>query len=198
MAAQQRPEPGRDERAAARDRPAGGSPATARHEGDAAVDTGLDTPAIPEQQETDSHAAVVAELEDRWRRALADLDNLRKRSARELERERAAERARVAATWLPVVDNLELALQHASADRDALVEGIRAVRNQAVDVLAMLGFPRHEEVGMPFDPFRHEVVSVVDDAEGEPGTVVRVVRPGYGEGENQLRPTAVVVAQGRE
>src|SRR4051794_34940766 len=59
----------------------------------------------------------VAELEDRWRRALADLDNLRKRYSRELPRERAAERERVAAAFLPVIDNIDLALQHADAAR---------------------------------------------------------------------------------
>ena len=139
-------------------------------------------------------AAAVAELEDRWRRALADLDNLRKRYARELERERLAERARVAAAWLPVVDNLELALEHAGADPTAVVEGIRAVRDQAVGVLAGLGYPRQDEAGVPFDPARHQAVSVVDDPEEAPGTVVRVLRPGYGEGERQLRPAAVAVA----
>jgi molecular chaperone GrpE len=139
-------------------------------------------------------AAAVAELEDRWRRALADLDNLRKRYARELERERLAERARVAAAWLPVVDNLELALEHAGADPTAVVEGIRAVRDQAVGVLAGLGYPRQDEARVPFDPARHQAVSVVDDPEEAPGTVVRVLRPGYGEGERQLRPAAVAVA----
>ena len=60
--------------------------------------------------------AALADLEDRWRRAVADLDNLRKRYARELERERAAERARVAAQFLPVVDNLDRALAHSGGD----------------------------------------------------------------------------------
>jgi len=143
-------------------------------------------------------AAVAAELEDRWRRALADLDNLRKRYARELDRERSAERAKVAGSWLPVLDNLERALEHAGGEPDGLLEGLRSVRDQAVAVLAGLGYPRHEEVGMPFDPSRHEAVGVVHDADAAPGTVVRVVRPGYGEGERQLRPAAVAVAGQRE
>src|SRR5262245_47198926 len=71
-----------------------------------------------------------AELTDRWRRAAADLDNLRKRYARELAREREAERARVAATLLPIVDNLDLALAHADADPATIVPGVRAVRDQ--------------------------------------------------------------------
>ncbi len=73
----------------------------------------------------DEYAAALREAEDRWRRALADLDNLRKRHARELERQAAAERARTAAAFLPVIDNLELALDHAAADPGAIVEGVR-------------------------------------------------------------------------
>jgi molecular chaperone GrpE len=138
--------------------------------------------------------AELAELEDRWRRALADLDNLRKRYARELAREREAERERVASAWLPVLDNLERALEHAAGDQGALVEGLRSVRDQAVSVLASLGYPRQDQAGVPFDPARHEAVTVIEDAEGAPGTVVRVIRPGYGEGERQLRPAAVAVA----
>jgi molecular chaperone GrpE len=150
-------------------------------------------------QEAAEHAAALAELEDRWRRALADLDNLRKRYARELERERAAERARVAAQWLPVVDDLDRALAHAADDPSAIVEGVRAVRDHALTVLARLGYPRYEEVDVPFDPVRHEAVQVVEDPEAPPGTVVAVLRPGYGREEHWLRPAAVAVAApGRE
>ncbi|MFE7750747.1 nucleotide exchange factor GrpE [Streptomyces sp. NPDC057428] len=156
-------------------------------------ETGLDAVG-PAPAEGDYRAAM-QELEDRWRRTLADLDNLRKRHARELERERTVERARTAAAFLPVLDNLELALSHADADSDAIVEGIRAVRDQAVNVLELLGFPRHAETGVPFDPARHEVVSVVDDPDVEPGTVVQVLRPGYGDGDRQLRPATVTVAK---
>ncbi len=137
----------------------------------------------------------VAELQARLQRAAADLDNLRKRYARELERERRAERNRVAAAFLPVLDNLELALTHADADPAAIVEGVGHVAEQAVGVLAGLGYPRQDETGVPFDPNRHEVVRVVNDPEAAPNTVVDVLRPGYGAGQAQLRPAAVAVAQ---
>ncbi len=151
-------------------------------------------PPVVADQRKEGQPADVAELEDRWRRALADLDNLRKRYARELDRDREAERARVAAAWLPVLDNLERALAHAGGDEGPLVEGLRSVRDQAVAVLASLGYPRQDQVGVPFDPARHEAVGVVHDSQAAPGTVVRVLRPGYGEGERQLRPAAVAVA----
>ncbi|WP_371666943.1 nucleotide exchange factor GrpE [Streptomyces sp. NBC_00289] len=143
----------------------------------------------------DEYTTAIRELEDRWRRALADLDNLRKRHARELERERAAERSRTAAAFLPVLDNLELALAHAGADPGAIVQGVQAVHDQAVNVVELLGYPRHAETGVAFDPARHEVVGVVQDPDATPGTVVEVLRAGYGDGERQLRPAAVTVAK---
>lgn len=152
----------------------------------------------PQSPEADEHAAALDELQDRWRRALADLDNLRKRHAKELERERVLERARTAAAWLPVIDNLELALAHAASDPSAVLEGVKAVRDQAVDVLRRLGYPRYEETGVPFDPTKHEVVGVVDDPGVESNAVAQVLRPGYGEGEHQLRPAAVVVSKRQE
>ena len=139
----------------------------------------------------------VAELEDQWRRTAADLDNVRKRSVRDGLMQRADERNRVTAALLPVIDNLDLALEHADADPKSIIEGVRAVRDQAIDVMAALGFARRDDdAGASFDPARHEAVAVVDNPGATPGTVVHVVRPGYGEGEHQLRPASVVVASG--
>jgi molecular chaperone GrpE len=137
----------------------------------------------------------IVELDDLWLRAVADLDNQRKRFARELEREREHERERVSAEWLPVLDNLERALEHAEAEPQALLHGIAAVRDQAVDVLARQGFPRRDAVGEMFDPVRHAAAATTTDTDAPPGTVVEVLQPGYGEGEHQLRPALVVVAQ---
>jgi molecular chaperone GrpE len=139
----------------------------------------------------------LAELEDRWRRAVADLDNLRKRYARELQRERVVERDRVAAAWLPVLDDLERALAHAEADPAAIVAGVSAVRDQAVALLDALGYHRQDQAGVPFDTARHEAIAAVDAPDVPPGTVVDVLRPGYGDGERQLRPAAVTVSRRR-
>lgn len=160
----------------------------------AGAELGPDT-ATSGEGESDEHSATLRDLEDRWRRALAEMDNLRKRHARELERERVAERERTAAALLPIIDNLELALVHAQADPDSVRQGVEAVRDQAVDTLARLGFPRYGQAGVPFDPSRHEVVGVVEAPDAEPGTVMEVVRPGYGDSGHQLRPAAVTVAK---
>ena len=142
--------------------------------------------------------AELAKLEDRWRRAVADLDTLRKRYARELDRERQAEGSRVAAAWLPIVDNLERAIAHAGDQSDAVLDGVRSILGQALQVLEQLGYPRDAESGVPFDPQRHEVVGVVEHGDSPPGTVVEVLRPGYGQGSSQLRPAAVVVSRREE
>jgi molecular chaperone GrpE len=141
--------------------------------------------------------AEAAEWESRWRRAAADLDNLRKRCARDVAREREEERARVASAFLPIVDTIERALEHAEADPSSIIEGVRTMREQALGALAGLGFGREDETGVPFDPARHEVVAMVDpDVTGQPpGSVVAVVRPGYGAPGRQLRPAAVTVAR---
>jgi molecular chaperone GrpE len=146
--------------------------------------------------ETEELRARLAQMEDRWRRALADFDNLRKRVARESAQQRDDERAAVAARWLPVLDNLELALQHAAADPASIVSGVQAVHEQALSVLADLGFPRRSDVNEPFDPSRHEAVATMPDAGAKPGTVLHVVRPGYGSDERPLRPASVIVAKG--
>jgi molecular chaperone GrpE len=179
-----------------------GTPAeqsTTQENRDGPVETPADASAeAPENVVPQSNSDIeLARLEDRWRRALADLDNLRKRYARELERERQLERSKVAGAWLAVVDNLERALHHSEGDADSVVAGVRAILDQAVQVLDNLGYPRDTETGVPFDPERHEVFNVTDDGGSAPGTVLEVLRPGYGKGAQQLRPAAVVVS-GRE
>jgi molecular chaperone GrpE len=137
----------------------------------------------------------IAELEDSWRRTAAELDNFRKRCAKDVLRAREQERASVTARWLPVLDNLERALDHASSNPDQIVEGVRAVHQQALATLAALGYPRRDdETGKPFDPAHHEAVSTIAGEGLVPGTVAHVVRPGYGSDGEILRPASVVVA----
>jgi molecular chaperone GrpE len=151
-----------------------------------------------EGEDTTPADDTVALLEERLRRALADLDNLRKRYVREVERERLTERMQVARQWLPVVDDLERALEHLDKDVDhdprAVIEGVRVIRDRALAVLAQLGFPRFDATGEPFDPARHEAVGVID-SEAAAGTVAATIRPGYGDGRVVLRPAEVVVAR---
>jgi molecular chaperone GrpE len=171
----------------------GADSARSTRSGEGADDTGHEEASAGSQPDA---APGSEETEDlALRRALADLDNVRKRCERELARARSLERAAVAAEWLPIVDDLERALDHSDVDGAALLEGVRAVHAQAVALLARLGFPRFDDVGKPFDPHRHEAVGVVDD-ETAPGTVVGIVRPGYDGLDTVLRPAGVVVSRG--
>jgi molecular chaperone GrpE len=163
-------------------------------EGAAAAPGGAAVVADLEARLADTRARL-AEAGDQRLRALADLDNLRKRCAAQVERAEADTRAQVARQWLPVVDNLERALEHAAADPRTIVDGIAAVRQQALGVLTSLGFPRRDDTGATFDPARHEAVATTSDPRVPPGTVVQVVRAGYGEPDRQLRPAQVVVAK---
>jgi molecular chaperone GrpE len=163
-------------------------------EGSASNETGASRDGTPEATVSELTARIT-ELEDVRLRALADLDNLRKRCAAQVRNAEAEAGARVAGQWLPVVDNLERALAHAQADPASIIEGVRAVRDQAVAVLAQLGYPRREDVGTPFDPARHEAVATRSDTDAPEGSVVEVIRPAYGEDVRQLRPAQVVVAK---
>jgi molecular chaperone GrpE len=138
----------------------------------------------------------LVELEDRWRRAVADLENYRRRVGRELSATRRAERELVLSAWLSVLDNLERALSYARAGADGLLSGLEAVNEEAQAVMARFGYERIGEEGVAFDPARHEVVAVVPaDEAHRPGVVVKVTRPGWASKDEVLRPASVVVAK---
>jgi molecular chaperone GrpE len=144
---------------------------------------------------TEFHAKI-ADFGDRLQRALADAGGVRKRHGRAIGRARGEERARIARELLPVLDNLDQALEHAGGSADGIIEALRAGRDQAAGIVSGLGFPRQEDQGARFDPARHEVAGIRWGTAAQPGTVVEVLQPAYGDGEHQLRPARVVVAKG--
>lgn len=136
----------------------------------------------------------LADMEDRWKRALAELDNSRKRFDRELARYRYEERKAVLRDWLEVVDNLERALNHSeTASADSLHEGVRVLHRQTLTLLSRYGVSRIPTVGELFDPIQHEAVGQTAGAPA--GTIVEEVRPGYQITEDVLRPARVIVAK---
>jgi molecular chaperone GrpE len=166
---------------------------------DADKDTDTDDGAATDQQmASDDLNERLAEVEDRWKRAAADLENVRKRAARELAFAVDAERARAAAVFLPVVDGLQDAVTYTEGTNAGLGEGMASIREQAIVALERLGYPRIDEVGVPFDPRVHEVVSVIERGDQPPRTVVAVARLGFGTPERLLRPAGVVVTATEE
>jgi len=147
-------------------------------------------------------AAKITQLEkdkkdnwDRYLRAAADLENMRKRQKREMDDAKFDAKNKVLKEMLPVVDNLERAIEHASqAGTNPIVEGVQLVLRQFTTAFERLDVIPIEAMGQPFDPNLHEAISQ-QESEAPPGTIVQVLQRGYRSGERLLRPALVVVAK---
>lgn len=129
-------------------------------------------------------------------RAAADLENYRRRVARELENARQYGSERLAAGLLPVVDSLELGLSNAArSDAATLAEGQEATLRLLVKALQESGITEIDPAGEPFDPERHEAMAMQPSAEQAPDTVLAVVQKGYLLNGRLLRPARVIVAR---
>jgi molecular chaperone GrpE len=128
------------------------------------------------------------QLEDRYLRALADLENYRKRAGRELERRMEEGTDAVVRNWLELVD---------SVDRAALTdaERFRPLEQQIGAILDREGIARVGCEGQPFDPERHEAIGVRETGEVPDRTIVAVARSGFARGPRVLRPAQVIVAR---
>jgi molecular chaperone GrpE len=135
---------------------------------------------------------------DRYLRAAADLENLRKRQKRELDDVRLESKGRVLKEMLPVVDNLERAIEHATATagNNPIVEGVQLVLRQFLTAFERLDVTPVEAGGQPFDPNLHEAISQ-QESDQPPGTVLQVLQRGYKSGERLLRPALVIVAKAK-
>jgi molecular chaperone GrpE len=153
-------------------------------------------PTVERPSEDGDPGAELALIEDRYRRALADLDNYRKRSARELERRVQEAKDSVLRDWFDVVDSVERAIQM-EAD-GACREGLEAVLAQIDTVLQRHGLQRIGSPGDRFDPDRHEAVAARAAAGVPDQTVVEVHRSGFARGEHVIRPAQAVVARAGE
>lgn len=129
--------------------------------------------------------------QDRYRRALADLDNYRKRSQRDVEQRVATAQNALLGEWLEVVDSLERALHLEPGD-----PGLIAVLQQVELVLTRHGVTRMEPRGLPFDPNRYEVVAVQPAPDQADQSVLEVTRSGFEAADGTLlRPAQVIVAR---
>jgi molecular chaperone GrpE len=136
---------------------------------------------------------------DRYLRAAADLENHRKRARRELDEARSEARGKVLKEMLPVIDNLERAIEHAAPTDPSvqpIIEGIQLVLRQFVTAFERLEVNPVEAMGQPFDPNMHEAISQ-QESDAPAGTVVQVLQRGYRMGERLLRPALVVVAKAK-
>jgi molecular chaperone GrpE len=141
-------------------------------------------------------AALVAERDealDGWKRAAAELDNYRKRVAREREATIVLANERLVKELLPILDDLERALQAAAEHEEARLEdGVRLVHRALGSLLERNGVSEIDTAGL-FDPHVHEAL-LTQPSEAEEGSVIDVVQKGYKLGDRVVRPARVVVA----
>lgn len=132
-------------------------------------------------------------------RALADMQNLRKRSERENEQSRRFAIEGFARDLLPVADNLERALsaipEDSGPELKALEDGVKMIQNELTRALEKHGVTRIEALNLPFDPNLHQAVVQMDAPALEPGMVAQVMQSGYLLNNRLLRPSMVGVAK---
>lgn len=146
----------------------------------------------------------LADYKDRLLRTLADMENMRKRTEREVTDARIYGISAFARDILGVADNMHRAMQalddelRAKADDQlkALLDGVELTERELMNVLEKHGVKRIEPLNQKFDPNRHQAMFEVEDASVPSGTVVQVMQAGYLIGERVLRPALVAVSKG--
>jgi molecular chaperone GrpE len=170
-----------------------GSEAQAESSDAEQVETDLDALLADTQRERDEYLELA-------KRAQADFENYRKRMAAEVQAAGARGKAEVVREVVPVLDDLERAIQAAGLDpegdsEDGLAHGVLLVFRSLRDSLGRNGVEAVDPTGEKFDPMVHEALSTVAAEGTESGTVVEVMQKGYKLGEQLIRPARVVVSE---
>jgi molecular chaperone GrpE len=156
------------------------------------AETAQENPAIDPWEELEADVAKWKELS---LRTAAEMDNLRKRTAREREEAIRYANQRLLEDLLPVIDNFEMGMQAAAQDTSSMIYiGMDMVRRQLNDFLSSQGVEEIPATGN-FDPNLHDAVAQEDCAKGEEGRILRVTRRGYKLRDRLLRPASVVVSK---
>jgi molecular chaperone GrpE len=150
-------------------------------------------PTSPEEQIAALEQAK-KELHDRLLRTAAEFENWKRRAKKEMDESSQRGREQLVKELLPVIDNLERALKHASSD-DPLATGVRMVEKQLLSVLEKHGVTRFSALGQPFDPAIHDAIQQVETSEFAPGSVAQEFASGYNSNGRLLRPAMVAVAK---
>ena len=162
------------------------------------------TPAAPNEDPMVALAREAADYKDKLLRSLAEMENLRKRTERQVADARDYGIASFARDILAVADNMERALGALDADlrekadsgTKALLDGVELTERELLKVLDKHGVKKFEPLDEKFDPNLHQAMFELPDASRPAGTVARVIQPGYMIGERILRPALVAVAKG--
>jgi molecular chaperone GrpE len=177
---------------------------TARAEDEAAQQAGETAAATPQPTPSTALEREHAEMKDRLLRTLAEMENLRKRTEREVADARVYGTSSFARDVLAVADNMRRALDAvppearagAEAGMNSLVEGVELTERELLKALEKNGVRQFTPQGEKFDPNVHQAMYEVPDASVPAGSIVQVVQPGYMIGERVLRPALVGVSKG--
>jgi molecular chaperone GrpE len=161
-------------------------------------------PDDPEPASAEALAREAAEARDKMLRTLAEMENLRKRTAKEVADARTYGVTGFARDVLDIADNLQRALDAVPAEARAaadpglksLIEGVELTERSLHNTLEKYGVKRLDPSGSKFDPNFHQAMYEVPDASVPAGTVVQVVQAGYTIGDRVLRPALVAVSKG--
>ena len=162
--------------------------------------TASEAPLTPQQiEELKQKAAKADEHWDRLLRTTADLENFKKRAARERQEAIKFANASLLEKLIPALDNLDMALAAAnnaeSHSLESLKTGLAMIYNQLKSALAETGLEEIDATNQPFDPNLHEAVSHQESADVPEGQVLQQLRKGYKLRERLIRPASVVVAR---
>ena len=161
-----------------------------------AADAPLDSEAT--EVETKQLLGKIEELKTEVLRARADVENIRKRAARDVEAAHKYGLERLVGELLPVKDSIDLGLSAAASasDVDSLTEGMGLTVKMFDDFLDKLGVSELDPVGQPFDPDFHQAMTVEESTEAAPGTILKVMQKGFLLNDRLVRPALVIVAKG--
>ena len=143
----------------------------------------------------------LGEMKDQVLRHQAEVQNVKRRAEQDVEKARKYALERFCNELLPIVDSLEMAILSASPDQEdseSILKGVKLTLKMFVDTLAKFNLEQIDPEGEPFDPKLHQAVSMVENNEVEPNTVLSVMQRGYVLSGRLIRPAMVVVSKGSE
>lgn len=140
----------------------------------------------------------VAALKDQVLRAMAEMENIKRRAARDVEQAHKFAVEKLIGDLFPVIDSLEKAVETAAATdgAEAIAEGVELSLKLFVDTLAKSGVEQIDPLGEPFDPQLHEAMTMVPNPDAEPNSVMDVMQKGYVLNGRLVRAAKVIVVQG--
>ena len=150
------------------------------------------------QQQLATAVAAAQEEKDRALRIAAEMENLRRRSAQDVEKAHKFALEKFAGELLPVIDSLERALELADRDNETLkpmMEGVKLTLRAMLTTVGKFGVEQVNPMGDAFDPNRHQAISMVENGNVAPNSVMAVMQKGYELNGRVIRPAMVMVAR---